>query len=191
MTEQKGMTDEQIVTGIRTNDPVALRTLYRQHYKMIVHFIRQNNGSEADAKDIYQEAMIVLVEKIRKEEFELLSKLKTFIYAVSRRLWLKQLKKNERYSGEVKDHEYYEDWTADTDDIESLREQHAVIEKSMAELGEPCKTVLVDFYFRGYTMEEIATKMGYTNPANAKNQKYKCFQRLKKLVLMHKTHTCV
>jgi hypothetical protein len=29
-------------------------------------------------------------------------------------------------------------------------------------------------------MDEIAEKFGYTNSDNAKNQKYKCLQRLKK-----------
>jgi hypothetical protein len=35
------------------------------------------------------------------------------------------------------------------------------------------------------SMEEIALKFGYTNADNAKNQKYKCFNRFKKLVLVN------
>ena len=53
----------------------------------------------------------------------------------------------------------------------------------MNDLGEPCKTIITDFFYGGLTMEEIAEKMGYTNAANAKNQKYKCFKRFKKLVI--------
>lgn len=176
------MTDEQIVEGIRAGDRTALKMLYQEHYGMILHFIRSNSGTEDDAKDIYQEAVIVLYERIRSGEFELLSKLKTFLYAVCRRLWLKQLKKNEKFTGEVHDNERYEDMGRPLDDIEQDSERLQLINKSMEALGEPCKTVLTDFFYHGYTMEEIADKMGYTNSANAKNQKYKCFQRLKKLV---------
>ena len=52
---------------------------------------------------------------------------------------------------------------------------------SLEELGEPCKSILYDFYIAKLKMEKIAQKMQYTNAANAKNQKYKCLQRLKKI----------
>ncbi len=51
----------------------------------------------------------------------------------------------------------------------------------MADLGEPCRTILEDFFIRGYSMQQITDKMGYTNADNAKNQKYKCLLRLKKI----------
>jgi DNA-directed RNA polymerase specialized sigma24 family protein len=52
--------------------------------------------------------------------------------------------------------------------------------KSLQELGEPCATLMKDFYVYKLNMDEIAEKFGYTNADNAKNQKYKCLQRLKK-----------
>jgi predicted DNA-binding protein YlxM (UPF0122 family) len=48
-------------------------------------------------------------------------------------------------------------------------------------LGEPCKSIIEDFYIADLSMEEISVKFNYTNADNAKNQKYKCLQRLKKL----------
>lgn len=48
-------------------------------------------------------------------------------------------------------------------------------------LGEPCRSLLKDFYYQDLSMTEIAEKFGYTNADNAKTQKYKCLQRLKKL----------
>ena len=48
-------------------------------------------------------------------------------------------------------------------------------------LGEPCRSIIEDFYIRDFSMESISDKFGYTNSENAKNQKYKCLQRLKKL----------
>ena len=52
---------------------------------------------------------------------------------------------------------------------------------SLGLLGEPCKTLITDYYVKHMSMEEIADKFGYTNSNNAKNQKYKCLQRLKKI----------
>ena len=51
---------------------------------------------------------------------------------------------------------------------------------SLIELGEPCSELIKDFYINKLSMEQIAEKFGYTNADNAKTQKYKCLQRLKK-----------
>ncbi|MNR59372.1 hypothetical protein D3C85_1806190 [compost metagenome] len=55
------------------------------------------------------------------------------------------------------------------------------MEHAMSLLGEPCKTILHDFYIQNRSMQDICEKFGYTNTDNAKTQKYKCLQRLKKL----------
>ena len=48
-------------------------------------------------------------------------------------------------------------------------------------LGEPCNTIISDFYLYDASMQDICEKFGYTNPDNAKNQKYKCLVRLKRI----------
>ncbi len=67
------------------------------------------------------------------------------------------------------------------DEQEKRNTEFAVMEKAMANLGEPCKTLLEAFYLNKKTMQEIATAFGYTNAENAKTQKYKCLLRLKKI----------
>jgi len=52
---------------------------------------------------------------------------------------------------------------------------------ALDQVGEPCRTLLKDFYHNNKSMQEIATEFGYTNPDNAKTQKYKCLVRLRKL----------
>jgi DNA-directed RNA polymerase specialized sigma24 family protein len=56
-----------------------------------------------------------------------------------------------------------------------------IMEKAMGSLGEPCKSLLEAYYLQKKDMTEIAETFGYTNADNAKNQKYKCLVRLKKL----------
>jgi len=60
-------------------------------------------------------------------------------------------------------------------------QKYKIMDQSLLMLGEPCTTILKDFYLNKISMQEIADKMGYTNTDNAKNQKYKCLQRLKKI----------
>ncbi|MBP3943183.1 sigma-70 family RNA polymerase sigma factor [Sphingobacteriaceae bacterium WQ 2009] len=173
--------DQHILDGIRRGDSVALDAIYKLYYPSVEHMILQNNGSHEEAQDIFQEAVIVLYDKVSLGNFELTSKLKTFLYAVARRLWLKQLN---RAGLSYADISQYEDSLAADDDIEKHEELDSKFDKmeqAMEKLGEPCKTILQDFYLLQQSMQEICDKFGYTNADNAKTQKYKCLQRLKKL----------
>lgn len=145
--------------------------------------IINNNGSEDEAKDIFQEAVMVLYDKITQQKFELNSKLGTFLYAVCRRLWLKQLtrKGNMAKTSDISD---FEDILKVEEDIGAHDEMEIRFEKmnaALAQLGEPCRTLLKDFYIMDMSMQDIRDKFGYTNTDNAKTQKYKCLQRLKKI----------
>lgn len=148
---------------------------------MVLQLIINNNGSEHDAKDIYQESIIILHDKIKSGDFELTSKLKTFLYSVCRRLWLKKLSHKSRFSEDIKDYEDYFPVEPDLAQHEEKDQQFLLMNSALTQLGEPCKTIIEDFYINNKSMQEICEKFGYTNADNAKTQKYKCLQRLKKL----------
>ncbi|MDR6944603.1 RNA polymerase sigma factor [Mucilaginibacter pocheonensis] len=174
-------TDSEIVLGILNNSDVVLKKLYTTYFPMILQLIINNNGDEDDAKDIYQEAIIVLYNKIKTGQFELSSKLKTYIYSVCRRLWLKRLSQMNRYGGDIRDFEEYLPVDDEVDNHNERDVQFNKMENALQLLGEPCKTIMEDFYIHNRSMQEICERFGYTNADNAKTQKYKCLQRLKKL----------
>lgn len=170
-----------LLEGLAKNDRQAAETLYRQHYSMVQSMVIHNNGTNDDARDIFQEAMIVLYEKSRSGSFELNCQLKTYVYSVCRRLWLKKLGQRQRY---IPDMNGIEETVPVDDDVEVHEQRNGefqVMEKALLSLGEPCKSLLEAFYLQKRNMTEIAGSFGYTNADNAKNQKYKCLMRLKKL----------
>jgi RNA polymerase sigma factor (sigma-70 family) len=174
-------TDREVVLGILNNSADALNKLYTGHFPMILQFILNNNGDEDDAKDVYQEAIIILYNKIKSGDFELSSKLKTYIYSVCRRIWLKKLSQQSKKTNNIDD---FEDVIAVEFDVEQHEAKDLQFEKmgeALLNLGEPCKTIIQDFYINNLSMQDICEKFGYTNTDNAKTQKYKCLQRLKKL----------
>jgi RNA polymerase sigma factor (sigma-70 family) len=174
-------TDSEIILGVLNNSSAILKHLYLEYYPMVLNLILNNNGNEDDAKDIYQEAIIVLHGKIKSGDFELSSKLKTFIYSVCRRLWLKKLNQKSRFGGDIKDYEDYLPVEEDVDLHAEKDRQFSQMHEALQGLGEPCKTIIEDFYIKNLSMQDICEKFGYTNADNAKTQKYKCLQRLKKL----------
>lgn len=174
-------TDKEVVLGILSGSSVVLDKLYKGYFPMILQFILKNNGDENDAKDVYQEAIIILYNKIKQGDFELSSKLKTYIYSVCRRIWLKKLNQKSKQTVNIKD---FEDVLMVEEDVVQHEEADLKFERmkdAMQSLGEPCRTIIQDFYLHNLSMQEITEKFGYTNTDNAKTQKYKCLQRLKKI----------
>ncbi len=173
--------DLKTIEGIARGDVAVLEAVYRDYFPMVMKLVIQNNGTEDEAKDVFQEAMIVLYDKAKRADFALSSKLKTYIYSVCRRLWLKQLGSQSRAFQDIGS---YEEVIPVEDDLAKHREkdlQLSMMERAMDKLGEPCRTIIHDFYMANLSMQEICEKLGYTNADNAKTQKYKCLQRLKKL----------
>ena len=178
--------EQKLLEGLAVNDRKAIETIYKQHYNMVQTMVVNNNGYPDDARDIFQEAMIVLYERSRSGSFELNCQLKTYLYSVCRRLWLKRLSQLQRISPEV---EKLEETVPVEEDLELHAQRNLdfqVMEKSLKNLGEPCKSLLEAYYLDKRSMVEIADSFGYTNADNAKNQKYKCLMRLKKLFSQYK-----
>lgn len=174
-------TDREVVLGILNNSEEALNKLYVGYFPMVLQFILNNNGNEDDAKDVYQEAIIVLYNKIKSGNFELSSKLKTYLYSVSRRIWLKKLAQQSKKTNNISDFENVLVVDEDMELHEQKDMQFSKMKISLEGLGEPCKTIVEDFYIHNLSMQDICEKFGYTNTDNAKTQKYKCLQRLKKI----------
>jgi RNA polymerase sigma factor (sigma-70 family) len=175
------ISEKDLLKGLAKNDRKAVETIYKENYNMVQSLVVNNNGTADDAGDIFQEAMIVLFENSKSPDFRLNCQIKTYLYSVSWRLWLKRLQHQKRFGGDVVN-------MADTVPVEEDVMSHEqkdldfqVMEKAMMQLGEPCKSLLESYYMQKKSMTDIASAFGYTNADNAKTQKYKCLMRLKKI----------
>ncbi|MFD1144198.1 RNA polymerase sigma factor [Larkinella insperata] len=175
------LSDDQLLAGLANGSDTVLEELYRRFFPMVLHLIINNNGSEDDAKDVYQETLIVLYEKVTTDSLALNCQLKTYLYSISRRLWLKQLSLRNRNGISLMDTEDVASVDDDLINHEARDRQFELMADSLERLGEPCRTLLEDFYIRHLSMQDITEKFGYTNADNAKTQKYKCLMRLKRL----------
>jgi RNA polymerase sigma factor (sigma-70 family) len=177
--------EQFLLKGLAHNDRKAVETIYKENFNMVQSLIINNNGSADDAKDIFQEAMIVLYEKVRSGGFELNCQIKTFVYSVCRRLWLKRLQQQHRYSAPGDSMEVVVPVDEDLEAHEQRNAEFEMMEQAINHLGEPCKGLLEAYYLQKQSMQVIAASFGYTNADNAKNQKYKCLMRLKKIFFAH------
>ena len=176
ISEQDNLENDLII-GLAVGDSSAFDELYENEYPKIRDYVIQNSGSIADAQDVFQDGVVVLLEKVKTPEFEFTCKVGTYLYSCCRNLWLKQLRKTNR---EINS-EYYEIY--DVEDVSLLEEpenHHEKLAPILAKISESCLKLFQAFYYECKTWETIAQEFGYNTINSAKNQKYKC---LKKIVL--------
>jgi RNA polymerase sigma factor (sigma-70 family) len=175
------LNEQALLKGLAQNDSRAVEALYKSHFAMIQHFVTNNNGSFDDARDIFQEAMITLYEKVQLDNFALTCQIKTYLFSICKNLWLKRLQQMGKYSAPLSAQEETISVEEDMDQFEKKDAAFAIMDRALNSLGEPCKSLLEGYYLNKKGMQELASQFGYTNADNAKNQKYKCLMRLKKL----------
>lgn len=175
----------ELAEGIKHGNHLALEHVYENCFPVVKKMILSNSGTESEAQDVFQEAIMVLYDNLQKEDFVLTSSIRTFLYAVSHRMWLKNLTRNttKNVSLDFSAEEGVEMWDFALEQHHEQERKFNKLSKALDLLGEPCKSVIVSFYLKDKTMKEISLKMGYSNSDSAKNQKYKCLQRLKKLMM--------
>lgn len=180
----KSANDKELLAKLRSNRKndreEALNTLYKIHYPAIKKLITKNQGTANDAKDIFQDAIIIFYKQTRKEEFQLRSSIQTYLYSVSRNLWLTCLNKRKK---EVQLPDNREVVSLDETQMELLykRDEANVLRELIGKLGEKCRELLLAYFFEKMKMAQIANNLGYSNEQVAKNKKYKCMLRLKNL----------
>jgi RNA polymerase sigma factor (sigma-70 family) len=177
--------EKDLLEGLAASDRKAVERIYEENFNTIQALIINNNGSADDARDIFQETMIVLFEKVRSGSFELNCQIRTFLYSVARRLWLKRLQQQNRYTSPGDSLESVVPVEEELGAHEQRNAEFEMMDKAISNLGEPCKSLLEAYYLQKQNMQVIAANFGYTNADNAKNQKYKCLMRLKKIFFTH------
>ncbi len=178
--------DQLLLKGLSRQDSRSIEAIYKEVYPSVLNMITGFSGSSDDASDVFQESMIVLYEKSLESNFELSSTLKTYLYAVSKRIWLKKWQKDKRTEEWGEESNIMDDSEEEWERLMQKQEAFNRMDESLQLLGEPCRGLIEAYYFKKMQMHEIAEAFNYTNADNAKTQKYKCLMRLKKLFFQDK-----
>jgi RNA polymerase sigma factor (sigma-70 family) len=173
------MDDQQIIGLIHQGrDQEAFRELYR-HLPKVEHLVRSNSGRRGDAKDLFQDALIIFHRRVRSEGFVLTSSISTFLFAVCRNLWREELRRRDRPMGEWK-LENEADEPADLTALLAREGEYKRAEQALKALGAKCLDVLTRFYVKHEPLQAIAKTLGFAGEGAAKTRKYKCLEEARK-----------
>lgn len=190
------LTDQELVIKIKEN-PDYLGIVYKRCKANSLGFMRKMTSgkiSDYELEDVFQDANIILYEKIVKGDFVLTVPFQTYLNSVCRFQLLNTIKKSKlttdyQYNSDDDDDEnpngYHSSITDSLDGIDHSNEpQFLAIETALEKMkvaGGHCYELLTLFWYHKKSMNELTTEFGYTNEVNTRNQKAKCQKRLEKM----------
>jgi RNA polymerase sigma factor (sigma-70 family) len=172
----------QLIRGIQQRDHNTLSDVYRKYYPLVFGYIKKHGGLETDAKDVFQESIIVIYNLIQADQFEIKTDFGSFLIGVAKRIWLKKIRRDtihERFVAYSVPTETTEDHPSDVE-LEGEMEL-ALIRKHILNLGEECQKVLM-MSAEGLSNEEIAEQLGYKSEKIVRTKKYKCKEALIQMI---------
>jgi len=185
MRAVKKYDDAELIAAIKDKKMLddAIAFTYQQYSKTVSSFIINNGGSQQDAEDIFQETVIAFINTVQKGNYRMEAGIPTFLVAISKNLWYKEIKKKDRSEYREKVFEIGRgseelDVSNDISDREMKRELRELLDK----LGDSCKKILMLFYYDNLSMKEIVEHLHYENEQVVRNKKYKCLKELTELV---------
>lgn len=173
------MTDIEIINLIRRSEyKPAMKILY-SYLPVVKKFVQKNNGTRQEAEDVFQEGLVIFCNKLTNPSFELSCSINTYVYSVCKLIWLDELKKK---SKKIKSDflplidEHISNETQNDFDTDRPIKQ---AQEAVMMLGQKCKDILDLFYFKKFSMKDIALKLGFASEKVAKNQKFRCIEKAK------------
>jgi len=175
--------DTSLLVQLRNEQSSSYELLYKFYFPSIASYIKQNQGNKEDAEGIFQEAIIVLLNKVRQDDFELSSFLKTYLVAIVKNLWLKRLRDNKLIT--VEDESVLNRKSTETIVLEMYPEktEEEKVENWLTKITINCQNLLKAIFFYNESMDSLMSKMVWKNKHTAANQKYKCMEQIKRETL--------
>lgn len=176
-------TDQYFLNGLLRNDTVVVKEIYTRFTGKVKGYILQNNGSEDDAADIFQEALIDIYQQARYKELTLTCPFEPFLLLVCKRKWLKELKKRgrQRVTNEPERlSDIGEDVFALAEQLQVQEDKAQLFLAMFQKLSEKCREIIKKC-LGNKPQDEVATELGVSY-AYLRKKKSDCTAELIKLI---------
>ena len=172
----KSLPTEIIIDGIRKQDKQILRAIYYTYFPNIKKMVLDNKGDEQDAKDVFQEGLIVVYRKIKEGNLNISSTFKRYIYGICRFIWLHELSETKENSENLTVCLEYDNIPDIKFDEYKKHKQFELYQKHFKKLGKSCRKIL-KLFLKNVPLVEIAKKIG-TSPEFVRKKKFLCKEQL-------------
>lgn len=168
------MNDAELIEAMRKGKAEkAFTQLYRQ-LPDVITLVRTHGGSRAEARDLFQDALVILHEKAQDAGFNTTGPLAGYLYGICRNLWSAELRAKGQAARSIDALSGDPSEALDFGTDEPLMQ---LAERAFAALGEQCRELLTRFYLNKESLQSIAQAFGYAGDGAAKTRKYKCLEQ--------------
>jgi RNA polymerase sigma-70 factor (ECF subfamily) len=171
---------EDILEQVRIGDERFLKHLYHQHRGQFIAWFQKNHNLEkTEAAEIYQKAFTIFYFNVKDGKVNALnSTLSTYLFGIGKNL-VKETIRNQKRTvplDEVADH-----ISIDFEGHKNHEASHQkfLVDRVLEKVGEPCKSLLLMFYFKNYSYEAIAINLGYKDEMGVKKKKCLCLRKIR------------
>lgn len=176
-------TDQRYLNGLLQNNTVLIKEIYDRFANKVKQYVLQNSGSEDDAADIFQDALVSLYQQARGKNLILTCPFEAFLLLVCKRKWLNELRKRGQRRV-TKDPEQLsntgEDVFALADQLQLQEDKAKLFMEMFRKLGEKCREI-ISLCLSSRPQEEIAATLGITY-AYLRKKKSECMATLIKSI---------
>ncbi len=169
-----------LIELLKNSDEKAIRVFYDDNKNGFILFFNRYHLNKDDVLDIYQDAIVALIENAKKGKIDdLKCSLSTYLFGIGKFMIYRKMKnESKNCTIDLENIEIeYEDYNEDAINIQTI-----LLQKGFEKLGEQCRKVLKLFYYEEKKLDEILITLGYTNKDVLKSQKSRCLKQLKDLI---------
>ncbi|MFI5148176.1 MAG: RNA polymerase sigma factor [Bacteroidia bacterium] len=154
----------------------SIKQLFR-YYPVVRKYIRANSGTNTEAEDVFQDALLIYLERVNAPGFNLTSTRETYLFGICKNLWYTELKKKGRMP--LQGQENLPDVSFSTEENPE-EEKIKRAQQAVEFLEEKCRLILNLFYNQKTSLAEIARKLKLVSETAARNQKFQCLEKARK-----------
>jgi len=175
------LSDHDILFALKSGGPSVHRTMdyvYLKSRKKIIGYVMKNGGNKEDGQDVLQDAVSAFYTNIINNRYRGESDVEGYLYGIARNLWLKTLKTKGKMQV-LKDASHLKETPPDHKlDEDTFRDLDNVLQK----MDVVCRDLLVHAFYYNYSAVDLSNKFDFKNEQVARNKKYKCLKKLRKLM---------
>lgn len=176
--------DHHYIIALRDNDSRRLEELYRDCAPRITKWVTNNSGTVADARDLFQEALIALHKNAHQPDFELTCPISALLFTICRNRWINQLrrKKKDTEVRKAEEQRYAPEPTTMSayEQLEEDRIEKDKLDRSLAQLSDTCRKLL-KLLGQGVSPAEAAQRLGMSNANTVYRRKNACLTRWREI----------
>ena len=153
--------ENNLIIGLAAGDSWAFEELYDAEYHKIQDYVTNNSGSRNETQDVFQDGVVVLLEKIKTPGFEFTCRVGTYLYSCCKNIWLKQIRKSNR----IVNNDYFEYYpTTEVEfDLEPVNLDNK-IKVILETLSESCLKLFKAFYYESKLGMQSQKNLGTIQP---------------------------